>query len=143
MSIKNALIVGLILTTILVQVWNMQQVDSIIELKEFNSIEQLESWLSVNDVNNNTYITDTYDCDDFALDLVNDAIQEGYAIYSMGSGTVYYKTTIMYNTNNETFYYGKELIELINHAYCVTKINGIWYQIEPQNDEITELGKEF
>ena len=81
--------------------------------------------------------------ENFAMDLVNDAIQEGYAIYSMGNGTVYYKTTIMYNTNNETFYYGKEFVRLSNHAYCVTKINGIWYQIEPQDDGITELGKEF
>ena len=112
-------------------------------LKEFDSVKELEVWLLDNDIDNNTYITDTYDCDDFALDLVNDAIQEGYAIYSMGSGTVYYKTTIMYNTNNETFYYGKEFVRLSNHAYCVTKINGIWYQIEPQDDGITELGKEF
>jgi len=113
------------------------------ELKEFNSISELEIWLLTNDINNNTYIKDMYDCDDFAINLVNDAIKDSYLIYSMGSGTVWYKDTIMYDSDSDTVYWGIELIEFYNHAYCITRINDIWYMIEPQTDEITKIGIEL
>lgn len=126
-----------------VYILNIDSAIEPIELKEFNDVSELETWLLSNDVNNNTYITDIYDCENFAIDLVNDAIQDQHAIYSMGSGTAYVKTVIMYNTTDNTYYYGYEFIELNNHAYCITRINNIWYMIEPQNDVITELGIEF
>lgn len=143
MNIRKMLLLGVIAISI-IQVLLLQIiVEQPIELKEFDNLNQLEEWLLCNDVSNNTYITDTYDCEDFAIDLVNDAIQDGYAIYSMGSGMAWTRGRLMYDAYTETFYWGKELVRFVNHAYCITKINNIWYMIEPQNDMITELGVEI
>jgi len=142
----NKIISVLVLVIATLSIINVVQYISVVEpvvLKEFNSVGELEIWLLGNDIDTNTYIVDTYDCDDFSIDMVNDAWQDGYLIYSMGSGTVWYKDTIMYDDDTDTAYWGIELIDFINHAYCITRINGIWYMIEPQNDEITELGIEF
>ena len=138
--------IGLLLIGILntVYVLTIDTTVEPMELREFNSVVELGAWLLTNDIDNNTYINNTYDCEDFAMDLVDSAIQDGYLVYSMGSGTAWVmENVVMYDAYSDTFYYGTEFVELTNHAYCVTKINNIWFMIEPQNDVITELGTEF
>lgn len=145
MNIKKIIALG-ILTIIVIQIFGIyynSTMDHSTRLKEFDNLNDLNIWLLHNDVSDNTYINNTYDCEDFAIDLVNDAIQDGYLIYSMGSGTAWVRTILMYNQYNDTTYYGYEFVELVNHAYCITKIDNIWYMIEPQNDIITELGEEI
>jgi len=34
-------------------------------------------------------------------------------------------------------------IEYSGHAYCVARINGVWYAIEPMTDEVEKIGKEL
>lgn len=113
------------------------------ELMEFNDVETLKVWLNNNDINNNTYINVTYDCDDFAIDLCNDAVQDGYIFYTSGGGIVHTETVTVYSEHNNTFYEGDILIQFYNHLYCITKINGIWYHIEPQNDKVFKIGTEL
>jgi outer membrane murein-binding lipoprotein Lpp len=48
--------------------------------RQFTSVEELKAWLASNDINAREYIPDTYDCDDFARDLMIAALEDGYLV---------------------------------------------------------------
>ena len=88
-----------------------------IELREFRSVEELEYWLFQDKTNHHTYIINQYDCDDFAYDLVQNAIYDGY-----------FFTLYLDNVH---------LDKKVRHLMCAVIIGGSLYVIEPQNDTIT------
>jgi hypothetical protein len=49
-------------------------------LRQFTSVEELKAWLASNDIDKREYIEFTYDCDDFAQDLMIAALEDGYLI---------------------------------------------------------------
>lgn len=50
------------------------------EFKPWNSKPELLTWLNKNDISNNLYNYDVYDCDDFAMNLSLAAAIDGYYI---------------------------------------------------------------
>ena len=48
--------------------------------RQFTSLEELKAWLAGNDIDKREYIEFTYDCDDFAQDLMIAALEDGYLI---------------------------------------------------------------
>jgi len=82
-------------------------------LKQFASLEELELWLANNDIDSREYIETTYDCDDFAHDLMIAALEDGYLI----------------STELWSF-----------HMLNSTIIGNDVYTIEPQTDEIQFVG---
>jgi hypothetical protein len=49
-------------------------------LRQFTSVEELEAWLAGNDIDKREYVEFTYDCDDFAQDLMIAALEDGYLV---------------------------------------------------------------
>jgi outer membrane murein-binding lipoprotein Lpp len=49
-------------------------------LRQFTSVEELEAWLAGNDIDQREYVEFTYDCDDFAQDLMIAALEDGYLV---------------------------------------------------------------
>jgi len=82
------------------------------EPKQFNSIMECKSWMSMQDICRREY-RHLYDCDDFALDLVMAAMKDGYII---------------------------GLCSSTRHMQCFTIIGNMMYKIEPQNYHIAEWG---
>ena len=48
--------------------------------RQFTSVEELEAWLAGNDIDKREYFEFTYDCDDFAQDLMIAALKDGYLV---------------------------------------------------------------
>jgi hypothetical protein len=48
--------------------------------RQFTSVEELKAWLADNDIDKREYVEFTYDCDDFAQDLMKTALEDGYLI---------------------------------------------------------------
>jgi hypothetical protein len=48
--------------------------------RQFNSVEELKAWLAGNDIDEREYVEFTYDCDDFAQDLMKAALEDGYLV---------------------------------------------------------------
>jgi len=48
--------------------------------RQFTSVEELEAWLAGNDIDKREYFEFTYDCDDFAQDLMIAALEDGYLV---------------------------------------------------------------
>jgi len=48
--------------------------------RQFTSVEELEAWLAGNDIDKREYVEFTYDCDDFAQDLMIAALEDGYLV---------------------------------------------------------------
>ena len=94
-----------------------------IEQSEFSSKEELEKWLAEDDTEGNVYFfvtadgiegsSDEYDCDDYALDLQQRALKDGYLM----SASVIEK--------------GDQL-----HMIDLATIGNDVYYIEPQTDEV-------
>jgi hypothetical protein len=86
--------------------------------REFQSLEELKAWLVVDDTDSTVYIfgagcLDCYDCDDYAVALMRNALKDGYLI---------------------SMQFEK------NHALNSTIIGNSVYSIEPQNDEVRFMG---
>ena len=84
---------------------------------EFDGVLHLREWLTNNSVSENIYVTNTYDCDNFAIDLCKDASHDGYI---MKPGFI--------STGFGKF-----------HVICKTLIDDIWYQIAAQTDKVITL----
>lgn len=82
-------------------------------LKEFESVEELEEWLADDPISENEYVSTTYDCDDFAIDLSLAALADGYWI-------------------------GLRLAP--NHMSNFTIIDGCLYLIEAESDRVDYRG---
>jgi hypothetical protein len=50
------------------------------KLLEFYSVDGLEQWLADDPISEREWVETTYDCDDFAVDLSEDALADGYWI---------------------------------------------------------------
>jgi hypothetical protein len=85
--------------------------------KNFPSLEALQDWLAEDDTDSREYIEGEFDCDDFALMLQQHAFDDGY------------KIDIQYSDNDDL------------HAMNSTIIGNYFYFIEPQNDEVTRVGR--
>ena len=109
--LKVAIIILIVLLIIVFPKFNVIHDD----FKEFKSVTELKMFLAFDNTDENEYINDTFDCDDFAIMLIENARERGYKIYGYGDYTD-------------------------NHMYCVTKINGLWYFIEPQTDYVYYKG---
>lgn len=82
--------------------------------RQFTSVEELKAWLASNDINEREYIPDTYDCDDFAQDLMKAALEDGYLVST-------------------------ELWSI--HMLNSTIIGNDIYTIEPQTDAVQFVGE--
>lgn len=87
--------------------------------KEFDSLNALKAWLAHDDTDHAIYIFGSgclnhYDCDDYAMALVYNALQDGYLIST-------------------------QIVD--NHMMNSTIIGNDIYLIEPQTDEIRLWGK--
>ena len=114
--------------------------------REFRDIYELKIFLASDSTDEHEYIPTTFDCEDFAFNLTDNARRQGYLIYSIGKAFPTYRTIKEYigYWDNTIWYTNLSIVDkLNNHAYCVTRIKGIWYKIEPQTDEITEVGPEL
>lgn len=116
------------------------------EPREFNTVNELRVWLILDDTSENEYKEKYYDCEDFAFELTDNARRDGFLIYSMGN--CWYFTEWIRQLDamyyNIPIWHWREIIsELRCHAYCVTRIDTLWYMIEPSTDEITLLGMEI
>ena len=83
------------------------------KIREFESLSDLSFWLRNNPVSEHEYIPEEYDCDDFVIDLIIDAAEDGYL---MGLYTIHHKS------KNK------------GHMMCCTIIGNKVVLIEPQND---------
>ena len=83
---------------------------------EFDNVGELRLWLALDDTNNQEYDNKTFDCEDFSMMLVDHAREDGYKVYTYAVGT---------------------------HMKCITKISDNFYAIEPQNDNILNMGSEI
>ena len=114
-------------------------------LKPFNTVYELQAWLNKNDISERQYITDTYDCDNFAVDLVRDASNDGYEMFTI-SGMDYYNDITKYgyypvrksNDGTEVVYW--EDINTSLHMWNYAIIDGVVWYIEPQTDEVFCFG---
>lgn len=84
--------------------------------KPFPNLSTLITWLDNDDTNEQRYIADIHDCDDFAMDLQKAAMEDGYLI------------NIQFDLEEE-------------HALNSAIIGNIVVFIEPQTDEIIPIGK--
>jgi len=80
---------------------------------EFPSKAALLKWLEENNIDAHEYIPTTYDCDDFAYDLMQAAIADGYLMSTQ---------TVLINGNH--------------HMMNATIIGNEVYLIEPQTDTV-------
>lgn len=85
------------------------------EQRDFNSVAELELFLLLDKTDQHEYIPETYDCDDFAIDLMLAAEAQGYRM-------------------NVQFDFQ------IGHAFNSVIIDGMIYLIEPQNDAFYLFG---
>jgi hypothetical protein len=86
--------------------------------REFQSLDELKAWLAVDDTDSTVYIfgagcLDCYDCDDYAVALMRNALKDGYLI------------SVQFEKN---------------HALNSAIIGNGVYSIEPQNDEVRFMG---
>lgn len=88
-----------------------------VPLQLFKSVKELREWLSQDDTNSMTFIPDTFDCDDFAMRLSQNAANDGYFI---------------------GLYHEKEAGHMKNFA-CIEGKTDVIYLIEPQHDRIELL----
>ena len=86
-------------------------------LRLFESIGELRTWILQDDTDSLTYVPDTFDCDDFAMRLSQNAANDRYFI---------------------GLYYDKWAGHMKNFARIEGKTDVI-YLIEPQNDMIGTL----
>ena len=94
-----------------------QETVMIDELRGFTSVGQLEAWLAADDTDEQIYVEETHDCDDFAIDLQKAGIADGYLI-------------------NLEFIVTEDVGHVCN---AVIIGNSVWF-IEPQTDEVWFMG---
>ena len=94
-----------------------QETVMIDELRGFTSVGQLEAWLAADDTDEQIYVEETHDCDDFAIDLQKAGIADGYLI-------------------NLEFI----VTEDVGHVCNAVIIGNEVYFIEPQSDEVWLVG---
>lgn len=87
--------------------------------QHFKSLDSLKEWLKQNHVDKMTYVKETHDCDDFAVELQQAALSDGYLMNIVYDPDGYYR-----NKNGEA------------HMLNSTIIGNYMYIIEPQNDKI-------
>ena len=113
--------------------------------KAFTSVGELREWLRQDDTDNQRWIETYHDCEDFAMDLVNAANEDGYTMYIVAGNDLDGRIeNYMYTWRYEI--YGEEWIkvsELRGHAWNYVVINGGIYFIEPQTDEVYYWGVEI
>lgn len=88
-----------------------------VPLQLFESLVELTDWLFQDDTNSMTFIPDTFDCDDFAMRLSQNASNDGYFI---------------------GLYHEREVRHMKNFA-CIKGKTNVIFLIEPQHDRITPL----
>jgi hypothetical protein len=119
---------------------------------DFERLVDLESWLHFDNTSDNEYVADSYDCDDFAIDLMVSAFNSGYIIGTTPAyitsdlewievnGT-YYKVSISYHIesnykgldNDDYYVFGNHMANL---AYVTDRG---WVLIEPSMDWVFPL----
>jgi len=120
-NIKSKLVIicQIIVVAILISMVSIPRISNIgKEYVEFTTQLELKVWLKLDNTNSLEYINRTFDCDDFSIRLIDNARESGYKIY-------------LYNDCDKY------------HCLCITKINGVWYKIEPQTDSVTSYCKEL
>ena len=103
-----------------VPVYIINQTTVIVEvptsLDYFSSLNDLESFLEEDETNNQPYMENTFDCEDFAILLTKRAAEKGHIIW------------VTFDV-------------LARHTYSETYIIGRgYYGIEPQTDELWAIG---
>jgi hypothetical protein len=83
--------------------------------KPFPDLSTLITWLVNDNTDEQMYVTDTHDCDDFAMDLQKAAMEDGYII------------NVQFDLEG-------------SHALNSVIINEGVFFIEPQTDEIMNIG---
>jgi hypothetical protein len=94
------------------------------------SLERIRLFLQKDQTDNNIWIESTFDCDDFAIMLRDNAKKENLDI------------EVVFMTYNEYFKYFK-VIPTGNYLYHIlnmTIVDGFAYLIEPQSDTLVPFG---
>lgn len=116
----------------------------------WESIAELQNWLTNDTTDQQPWIPETHDCDDFAVELASNALDYNRLVYPIPIlyDDVYFST--LYPGYYFTYYGNFDFIEFPNHynwlvanhmvdlTYC--KDVG-WIIIEPQTDALAELGR--
>lgn len=98
------------------------------KLRWFDSVGELEDWLEQNPVDHTKFIYDhgLGDCDDYALELIEDAKLDGFEMWFQ----------VLHHPYRQPIT-GKLLTtKSADHAVCSVIISDEVYYIEPQTDEI-------
>ena len=104
-------------------------------LNQFGSLSELKAWLASDNTDSHTYIPTTFDCDDFALLLIERAKADGYQMYLQ---TLYYDLydglwlSFKYYNYKISGYYGFDAYHAMNSVIIGNSV----YFIEPQTDEV-------
>jgi len=88
-----------------------------LEVRDFNSIEELKQFLEKDKTNENKFSIPDFDCEEFALMLIKNAAEDGCMLY----------TQLSYNNMTNSWH--------ASNFAMIWKINKIYF-IEPQTDKI-------
>lgn len=102
------------------------------KLRRFDSVEELEDWLEQNPVDHTKFIYDhgLGDCDDYALELVEDAKLDGFEMWFQ----------VLHHPYRQPITDKLLTKKSADHAVCSVIISDEVYYIEPQTDEIWLAG---
>lgn len=123
----------------------LAQLEDILNFKWFKTLDELELWLAKDNTDQQPYVPDTHDCDDFALDLVVSAFRSGYKMetatlyldYDLRhieqQGDIWWKVPLTY----WIFTGGMDYFVFGNHMCNLTFVESSgWVLIEPQDDQV-------
>ncbi len=94
------------------------------KLRYFDSLEELEAWLAQDRTDILVISPPDYDCEDYAMALVESAFKDGYFMSTQLWGAVKRERDKLGGT----------------HMYNMTFIGNKMYLIEPQDDKIVAVG---
>jgi hypothetical protein len=128
----------------------IEHLTSMYNFTHFSNMSSLNTWLSQDTTDQNTYVPVSYDCDDFALSLMLAAFKSNYQITTI---SVYCSDELLHVNQTEGTYWlvpkswsivlpsdaGYHLFA--NHVANLAYVQEIgWVLIEPQTDEVYPLG---
>jgi len=120
------------------------EIESELNFTNFQTLKELKDWLEADTTNQQRYIPNEHDCEDFAFDLMINAFKSRRII---GTIAVYLSDTLLYIERSDGTYYQVPIAydvspyhifgdHMMNIAYVETRG---WVLIEPQTDLVIPL----
>jgi hypothetical protein len=130
--------------------FEIQRLMDVNNYSHFANLSTLNTWLSQDPTDQNTYVENDYDCDDFAMALMLAAFKSNYQMTMI---SVYYADELFHvNQTEGTYWFVPKSWSIIlstnadyhmfgNHMVNLAYVQEIgWVLIEPQTDEVYLLG---